>query len=117
MLRLDKHSFNHDIRISPKNWPFVTHFHGGEIRPVFDGIPLSWVWIFRYRKDGGIGSFSLEDNCYFSSFDNIDHRQVNYNLPNLCLPNAITGIKIKNFRIARYTNQQNIGSFWYHDHD
>ncbi len=29
--------------ISKSNWPMTTHVHGAEIRPTFDGNPLSWT--------------------------------------------------------------------------
>lgn len=30
-------------RINSTNWPMVAHLHGAEIRPTFDGNPLSWI--------------------------------------------------------------------------
>jgi hypothetical protein len=31
------------MKISPNNWPMTTHLHGAEIRPTFDGNPISWI--------------------------------------------------------------------------
>lgn len=34
--------FNH-VKMNKKIWPMVTHVHGAEVRPTFDGNPLSWI--------------------------------------------------------------------------
>jgi len=31
------------MTIGPGEWPTVTHVHGLEVRPAFDGNPLSWT--------------------------------------------------------------------------
>jgi hypothetical protein len=37
-----KTAYKH-IPITNRTWPMVTHLHGAEIRPSFDGNPLSWI--------------------------------------------------------------------------
>ena len=32
-----------DMIISKSDWPMTTHVHGSEVRPTFDGNPLSWI--------------------------------------------------------------------------
>ena len=39
-----------DFLISPTNIPVVTHIHGLEVRPTFDGNPMSWM-----GKEGVLG--------------------------------------------------------------
>jgi hypothetical protein len=48
--------------ITPNSWPMTTHLHGAEIRPTFDGNPLSWIDNRQY-EDGqvGVATFSLDD--------------------------------------------------------
>lgn len=72
------------VRISPNTWPMVTHVHGAEVRPTFDGNPLSWIDNSgNNTKKCGIAAFSLKDNCYFDSFDNYDEHNRNYNPPRI----------------------------------
>lgn len=52
--------------ITATNWPTSTHIHGLEIRPTFDGNPLSWVANSGLK---GIGAMSLDYSCYYDNFD------------------------------------------------
>ena len=36
-------TFNKDYVVTIKNIPMVTHLHGLEVRPTFDGNPTSWI--------------------------------------------------------------------------
>lgn len=58
-----------ETEITATNWPASTHIHGLEIRPTFDGNPLSWVGNSGSR---GIGAMSLDYSCYYDSFDKSD---------------------------------------------
>ena len=44
--------------IASKAWPTSTHVHGAEVRPTFDGNPLSWISNYGHR---GEAAFSLND--------------------------------------------------------
>ncbi len=68
------------VRITPKTWPTSTHVHGAEVRPTFDGNPLSWI---DNSGNRGVGAFSLNDTCYYSAFDEVDNNKNNYLPPNL----------------------------------
>lgn len=96
------------MRISPENWPTSTHVHGAEIRPTFDGNPLSWT---SNKGKVGPGTQSLDSSCYFDNFENFDAEKRRYTPPNVKLPD----IKWP-FKIHRYPNLQNPGNLWYHDH-
>lgn len=61
-----------DMVISSQNWPSVAHLHGAEVRPTFDGNPLSWI--NNKTPDNttlGTGSLSTEDKCYYDTFNHI----------------------------------------------
>jgi hypothetical protein len=62
------HTSGQNLRISYNAWPISTHIHGGEVRPAFDGNPLSWHSNDPKRKEFGVGMFSLSEKCYFDSF-------------------------------------------------
>lgn len=61
----DEHH-NEMTQITPNKWPTAPHIHGAEVRPTFDGNPLSWI-----ANDGsrGVGVFSFTDTCYYAAFD------------------------------------------------
>lgn len=63
----------------------TTHLHGAEIRPTFDGNPLSWIDnnSSQYGRVG-IATFSLDEECYYNSFDKISDGN-NYQPPNIKL--------------------------------
>lgn len=48
------------VPISPKTWPMVTHLHGAEIRPTFDGNPLSWI----HNSDDQKGNYGIAAFTY-----------------------------------------------------
>uniref|UniRef100_A0A1J3CGV6 Spore coat protein A n=1 Tax=Noccaea caerulescens TaxID=107243 RepID=A0A1J3CGV6_NOCCA len=105
------------MRIGTTAWPLTTHLHGAEIRPTFDGNPLSWV---DNNPNGSVGvaSFSLNEDCYYNSFDSIgeiDDKKVNFNPPKIRLIN-LGGGNLTNYKTNRYPNKQNPGILWYHDH-
>lgn len=54
--------------IDKDHWPITTHVHGAEIRPTFDGNPLSWTSNNENDSYIGLGSFTNEDKCYFDCF-------------------------------------------------
>jgi hypothetical protein len=59
--------------ISSKNWPNAVHLHGAEVRPTFDGNPLSWIDNQLLDNSTiGTGTFSIEDTCYYETFNSID---------------------------------------------
>lgn len=91
----------------------TTHLHGAEIRPTFDGNPLSWIDNRPYENGQvGVATFSLDDECYYSSFDKISDG-VDYHPPTIEL---IGLVGKSNYKINRYPNRQNPGNLWYHDH-
>lgn len=53
-----KTAYKH-MKITNITWPMVTHLHGAQIRPTFDGNPLSWI-ANGNRQTGiyGIAAFS-----------------------------------------------------------
>lgn len=55
--------------INGSQWPVTAHVHGAEVRPTFDGNPVSW---FANNGARGVGAFSLNDTCYYSKFDQDD---------------------------------------------
>ena len=60
MLRRLARKRKNQPRISENHWPITMHVHGAEIRPTFDGNPLSWTDNVEYGKGYvGIGTFSL----------------------------------------------------------
>lgn len=111
-----KTAYKH-IPISKKTWPMTTHLHGAEIRPTFDGNPLSWIDNGGNTNGNyGIAAFTHNDECYYSAFDSLSSNQKSFTPPKIVLQNIATGENVKNFKINRYPNQQNPGSLWYHDH-
>jgi hypothetical protein len=37
------HQYVTHTKMTVKNWPMTVHVHGAEVRPTFDGNPLSWI--------------------------------------------------------------------------
>lgn len=56
------------FRVGPSQVPISPHIHGLEVRPVFDGNPLSW---FTPNNIKGAGFQSLYNDNYFSQFYNV----------------------------------------------
>ena len=83
------------------NFPISAHVHGLEVRPYFDGNPLSWI----SRKARGIGFMSYEQK-YFNSISE-RQREIIYHFYN-------TSEKFVKMNV--YPNTQLPGSLWYHDH-
>jgi FtsP/CotA-like multicopper oxidase with cupredoxin domain len=101
------------MEISGNSWPITMHLHGAEIRPTFDGNPLSWIDNNPFKEGQvGVATFSLDEDCYYNSFDKIKDGD-NYNPPNIKL---IGEVGNSNYKINRYPNRQNPGNLWYHDH-
>jgi hypothetical protein len=48
-----------DLRIAFNGWPISTHVHGAEVRPTFDGNPISWISNDPDKKSFGVAAFSL----------------------------------------------------------
>lgn len=89
--------------------PTSTHVHGLEVRPSFDGHPLSW-----FTSDGakGVGflSLGLNDDYYNQDFFREDSKNIAKNT-------KVTFEKgVKNIKHNRYPNDQLPGNLWYHDH-
>ncbi len=47
--------------IDENHWPMTTYAHGAEIRPAFDGNPLSWTNNNQNDCYIGLGSFTIGD--------------------------------------------------------
>lgn len=108
----NNHTSTHPkVKISSKNWPISTHVHGAQVRPTFDGNPMSWI---DNSGNRGLGAFSLDDDCYYSQFDSDNQA---YQPPDIIV-NAINDedYEITRTKISRYPNKQNPGNLWYHDH-
>jgi hypothetical protein len=103
------------MNISYNTWPISTHVHGAEVRPVFDGNPLSWIINNKTLKNFGVGTFSLHEKCYFDSFQQSPDANYKTNPPRYKLFDQ-NNIQAYNFKVNRYPNQQNPGTLWYHDH-
>lgn len=101
------------VQILPSNWPTSTHVHGAQVRPTFDGNPLSW---FSNNGTRGTGAFSLNDTCYYDAFDTNDGDGNNYAPPNIIVTDLSNNYPVQNIKINRYPNIQNPGNLWYHDH-
>ena len=106
----DTTQLNHSLlsksyKISRRNIPTSVHIHGLEVRPNFDGNPMSWL--------GGSGSVgpafqTLTSSAYFNSglfrkkeFTNLRQQSANESLY---------------MKVNRYNNFQPAGNLWYHDH-
>lgn len=90
------------ITINLTNIPVTVHVHGLEVRPTFDGNPLSYM-----TKGGsvGLGFQSLLDDSYFSQFSS--HKPTDFRIE------SDLNMYVK---VNRYDNFQPPGSLWYHDH-
>jgi hypothetical protein len=66
----------------------------------------------------GIGTFSINDKCYYESFASIDSKSRNYLPPSIKVEDYKSGVPVLNerYKINRYPNLQNPGNLWYHDH-
>ncbi len=80
----DTHLETSPIVIANTAWPASTHVHGAEVRPTFDGNPLSW---FDNVGNRGVGAFSLSDSCYYDSFDQNDDKNNDYMPPEIVIRN------------------------------
>lgn len=90
--------------------------HGAEVRPTFDGNPLSWI-----ANDGsrGVGAFSLSDKCYYDAFDQYDTAKNFYMPPEVVVKRLEDDediLVLPQAKVNRYPNIQNPGNLWYHDH-
>jgi hypothetical protein len=54
-----------ESRLNYSNWAVTTHVHGLEVRPTFDGNPLSWI---SNSQNRGVGAFSIENSDYYKNF-------------------------------------------------
>lgn len=99
---LGENSSSHELSLlGPKNVPTSTHIHGLEVRPYFDGNPLSWI----SRKGRGIGFLSYEQE-YFNVLSDFE-RDIIYRFYD-------TSSQFVKMNV--YPNHQLPGSLWYHDH-
>jgi hypothetical protein len=76
------------VRISPTNWPTSTHVHGAEVRPTFDGNPLSWI---NNAQQRGVGAYSLNDTCYYDAFDKNGEEHKSYSPPQVIVKKMVNG--------------------------
>ena len=90
------------MRIDRMHVPISPHIHGLSNRPTFDGNPLSW---FDSNGNYGVGFYSLEDNEYYSQFENSQ--------PFYTMPQQLGNKKLK---INYAPNAQPAGNLFYHDH-
>jgi hypothetical protein len=90
-----------EYNIDVEHWPTTTHVHGLEVRPTFDGSPLSWF----SHEAKGVGFFSAED-AYFGKLSQAEAQTIRDLF-------ASSGQQVK---INIYPNTQLPGSLWYHDH-
>ena len=88
-----------------------THVHGLEVRPAFDGNPLSW-----FASNGEIGSGYLSEEMeYFGK----KKKAVKNMLYLMIEENLSIGRRkgnIVEYKINVYPNVQQPGTLWYHDH-
>ena len=96
------------ITIDAENSIVSTHVHGIEVRPAFDGNPLSW---FSNKGDRGVGFLSFEMD-YFEKPTELEDRISD--IVEFFLKKT-DGLGI-NFKVNVYPNVQQPGTFWYHDH-
>jgi hypothetical protein len=75
------------MRIGSNNWPISTHVHGAEIRPTFDGNPLSWISNNKEKKNG-LGAFSMKDDWYYGKFEQSPDQKVKLLPPKFLLRDA-----------------------------
>jgi FtsP/CotA-like multicopper oxidase with cupredoxin domain len=78
-----------------------THVHGLEVRPAFDGNPLSWYTMLAK----GVGYLSAED-VYFSKMTEMEANLIR----------SLFATQNQQVKINMYRNTQLPGSLWYHDH-
>jgi hypothetical protein len=94
-----------DHRLRKQSIPLSPHIHGLEVRPVFDGNPLSW---YNVEGDHGPGFKSLLFNPqYFQSFFN---EEVFKGKKTLAFDFS------KRTKVIRVSNDQPPGLLFYHDH-
>jgi spore coat protein A, manganese oxidase len=82
------------------------HLHGLEVRPTFDGNPLSWLGV-----DGrvGVGFNSLLNSEYYGQ------NQL-FKQPMHPLLSADDKVNYTYVKVNRHENFQPAGNLWYHDH-
>ena len=66
------------VNMSAKYWPTVAHIHGMEVRPNFDGNPLSWISNNEDTPSAGVGYMNLSNECYYDNFQNSDNNSTPY---------------------------------------
>lgn len=104
------------MRITPSTWPATVHVHGAEVRPTFDGNPLSWI---SNNGQRGLGTFSLSDKCYYDAFDQHTTDKNSVNPPEVLIKRVENDEEISALpqaKINRYLNIQSPGTLFYHDH-
>ena len=83
-----------------------THLHGLEVRPAFDGNPLSWY--ANHSKNNpekatvGVGYFSADSPYFRNSLSEKMRRRFD--------------LADYSYKINVYPNTQQPGALWYHDH-
>ena len=66
-----------------------------------------------------MGTLSIDDKCYYESFESIDSKtKASYLPPSIQVKDLSSGREVINnmYKINRYPNLQNPGMLWYHDH-
>lgn len=82
--------------------PTTTHIHGLEVRPTFDGNPMSSM---NMQSQFGVGYQSMLYSEYYSLFNQYEPT-----------PFVVAAPEDQYLRINRYHNFQPPGNLWYHDH-
>ena len=96
------------LTIDPRHSTTSIHVHGMEIRPTFDGNPLSW---FSNKGDKGVGYLSYDMNYYDKP---ASEKQIIDDVIKFFLE-KVDGTPL-NYKINVYPNVQQPGTLWYHDH-
>ena len=92
--------------MSLSNIPFVTHIHGLEVRPAFDGNPMAWL--------GKLGEVGPAFNSLLLGEKYFDNGLFKNSTKSTFLP--IPGWNHTYAKVNRYDNIQLPGNLWYHDH-
>ena len=95
------------MKIDRNNSPTSTHLHGMEVRPAYDGNPLSW-----FSNHGEVGEGYLSYNMTYFDKHNDNIQPLITVLQNMLSDNNISF----NYKVNVYPNQQQPGTLWYHDH-
>ena len=88
-----------------------THIHGLEVRPAFDGNPLSW-----FSSNGEIGSGYLSDDMEYFGKKEDSVKDMLYQMMNKNIVEGRRKGNIVEYKINKYPNVQQPGTLWYHDH-